>query len=351
MRSWGRLMRNGWGIDRFLAMAAAGLALALAAPAFVRAQEAKAPAPRPVVVWNVPEIDRLPDDEHGRLVRYGRSIIEQTAAHIGPSAADPSQRFAGNNLACADCHLDAGLKKFGLPLVAASADYPAYRVRLGAVVSLPDRLNACMTRSMNGRPMPADARPMQALVAYLGELSTNIPADAKIAGGGAGAMPELTRAADPVKGETVFAQVCAECHRRDGLGVRHNPADPSFGYSVPPLWGPDSFNDGAGMARLITQANFVHNNMPNGTSWVMPQVSVEESWDVAAYVISQPRPARASIDTDFPDLLTKPVDAAYGPFADSFPAAQHKYGPFAPIRAELAKLKAEKGSIANPNDR
>jgi thiosulfate dehydrogenase len=41
-------------------------------------------------------------------------------------------------------------------------------------------------------------------------------------------------------------------------------------------------------------------------------------------------------------LLDKPVDAAYGPYADRFPEAQHKYGPFAPIRAELERLKAEK---------
>lgn len=344
-------MRNRWGIDRFLPVAAAGLALVLVGPALLQAQEIQAPAPRPVVVWDVPDVDRLPDTEEGRLVRYGRSILEQTAAHIGPAAPDPSQRFAGNNLACADCHLNAGLKKFGLPLVAASADYPAYAVRLGTEISLPDRLNACMVRSMNGRPMPADARPMQALVAYLNVLATHIPEDATVAGGGAGTMPELERPADPVKGEAVFAQACAECHRRDGLGVRHNPTDASFGYSVPPLWGPDSFNDGAGMARLITQANFVHNNMPNGTSWVMPELSGEKAWDVAAYVISQPRPARAGIDRDFPDLLTKPVDAAYGPFADGFPAAQHKYGPFAPIRAELAKIKAERGSVPNPNDR
>ena len=344
-------MRHGWGAPRFALIAAAGVLLAVATPGVGRAQAPKVAPSRPVVVWSVPDVDRLPDNEYGRLVRYGRSILEQTSAHIGPAVADPSQRFAGNNMACADCHLNAGLKKFRLPLAAASADYPGYSTRTGTAATLPDRLNACMTRSMNGRPMPADARPMQALVAYLGVLAEHIPPDAKIAGGGAGAMPELTRAADPVKGEKVFAHVCAECHRRDGLGVRHNPADPSFGYSVPPLWGPDSFNDGAGMGRLITQANFVHTNMPNGTSWVMPQVAVEDAWDVAAYVLSQPRPARASIDTDFPDLLTKPVDAAYGPFADSFPAAQHKYGPFAPIRVELAKLKAEKGSIANPNDR
>ena len=83
----------------------------------------------------------------------------------------------------------------------------------------------------------------------------------------------------------------------------------ALGYLVPPLWGPDSFNDGAGMNRLITIANFVHSNMPNGTSWVMPMVTPEDAWDVGAYVVSQPRPRKADLAADFPnrsDRTSKP---------------------------------------------
>jgi thiosulfate dehydrogenase len=40
--------------------------------------------------------------------------------------------------------------------------------------------------------------------------------------------------------------------------------------------------------------------------------------------------------------LEKPADTPYGPYADGFGEQQHKYGPFAPIRAALARLKAEK---------
>jgi thiosulfate dehydrogenase len=46
-------------------------------------------------------------------------------------------------------------------------------------------------------------------------------------------------------------------------------------------------------------------------------------------------------------LLDKPVDAPYGPFADKFPETQHKYGPFAPIRAALARLNPENQKIQN----
>lgn len=333
-------------------LVAAFAAIAILAPADAPPLAQPVPAPpAKIVLWDVPALDQLPDDEFGRLARYGRSMVEATYAHIGPSVADPAARFAGNNLACANCHLQDGLKKFGLPLVAASADYPAYSTRAGEVSSIFDRVNQCMKRSLNGRPMPAQARPMQAILAYLKVLSTNIPSDAAIVGGAAGAMPELPRAADPSRGAQVYARLCADCHRRDGLGVRRNEALPEMGYAVPPLWGPDSFNDGAGAARLITLANFVHDNMPNGTSWVAPTLAPEDAWDVAAHVVSQPRPQLAGLDRDFPDLLLKPVDAPYGPYADGFPLAQHRYGPFAPIRAEIARLKAERGEVRNPNVR
>ena len=52
-----------------------------------------------------------------------------------------------------------------------------------------------------------------------------------------------------------------------------------------------------------------------------------------------PRPRRAGLEHDFPNLLTKPVDAPYGPYFDKFSEQQHKYGPFAPIRAAIARLK------------
>jgi thiosulfate dehydrogenase len=121
-----------------------------------------------------------------------------------------------------------------------------------------------------------------------------------------------------------------------------------LGHMMPPLWGSDSFNDGAGMARLITAANFLHFNMPHGVDYLNPQLSPEQAWDIAAYVVSRPRPHKAGLEKDFPDLLQKPVDAPYGPYADGFSEQQHKYGPFAPIRAAIAKLKAEQKSSPAP---
>jgi thiosulfate dehydrogenase len=157
-------------------------------------------------------------------------------------------------------------------------------------------------------------------------------------------MPELDRAADPVHGQALYVSNCATCHAPNGRGIRRSLASTDLGYMVPPLWGSDSFNDGAGMARLITAANFLHFNMPHGADYLDPQLTPEQAWDIAAYMVSQPRPHKADLAKDFPDLLQKPVDAPYGPYADGFSARQHKYGPFAPIRAEIARLRSQGGA-------
>jgi thiosulfate dehydrogenase len=201
---------------------------------------------------------------------------------------------------------------------------------------------------MNGRPLPAKSPEMQALVAYVKFLSSGVAPGERIAGLGAGKMPELDRAADPKHGEQIYVRSCLDCHNTNGAGVPRSPQAMILGYAVPPLWGHDSFNDGAGMARLITLATFIHANMPHGTDYLDPQLSVEEAWDLAAYVESQERPHKDGLDHDFAKaLLEKPVDAAYGPYADGFSEAQHKYGPFAPIRAEVERLKAEQDKAPN----
>lgn len=292
--------------------------------------------------WSVPEIGALPNDENGQLVRRGRDLITATYAHIGPAVADPAKRYAGNNLACSNCHLLAGTKKFGLPLWGLWDDFPQYSTRSAAEISIEDRVNSCMTRSLNGKSLPVDAPEMKAIVSYIKFLSTGVKPGQTLSGLGAGKMPELTRAADPVRGAKVYAQSCALCHAPDGLGVLRNRSVPALGYMIPPLWGPDSFNDGAGMARLTNAANFIHFNMPNGTSYNDPRLRQADAWDVAAYVISRQRPSRAGIDKDFPDLLQKPVDTPYGPYADTFNQTQHQFGPYAPIKAAIARMKAQK---------
>src|SRR4029079_7964208 len=95
----------------------------------------------------------------------------------------------------------------------------------------------------------------------------------------------------------------------------------------------DSFNDGAGMPRLMVSASFIRANMPLGTTYAAPVLSVDDAWDVAAFMNSQPRPARSGLDRDYPDRSRKPADAPFPPFLDSFPLEQHR---LAALQASLA---------------
>ncbi len=97
-------------------------------------------------------------------------------------------------------------------------------------------------------------------------------------------------------------------------------------------------------------ANFVHFNMPHGTDYLDPQLTAEDAWDVSAYVLSHPRPQKAGLDKDFPDLLLKPVDTPYPPYADGFSlgAAQSRTVRADPRRDPEVAAGKEHQVIANP---
>jgi thiosulfate dehydrogenase len=105
-----------------------------------------------------------------------------------------------------------------------------------------------MERSLNGHPLPPESRKMKALSAYTRWLSSGVPIGAKLLGAGILRVKEPARAGDRTHGALVYAQICAACHGSDGLGQRVNDEG---GYQFPPLAGPDSFNNGAGMSRLF----------------------------------------------------------------------------------------------------
>jgi thiosulfate dehydrogenase len=128
-----------------------------------------------------------------------------------------------------------------------------------------------------------------------------------------------------VKGKAVFALQCARCHGAEGGGTK---AVVGPGWVYPPLWGEGSFNNGAGLLRISRLAGFIFANMPNDAQARV--LTPEEAWDVAAYISSMSRPSR-DLSGDWPNLARKPFDHPYGPYTDSFPESQHRYGPFAPI--------------------
>ena len=317
------------------------VATTMLAVAVLAVTAASAPAADSVDLakWTQPKIETVGNDPLGQLIKYGYALMTDTADLIGPAAADPAKRYGGNNLSCQNCHLQGGAQPFAMPLVGVWGQFPQYRGREGQIGTLEERVNGCMERSMNGRPLPIESREMKAFLVYAKWISTGVPDGAKLVGAGTLAVKEPARAADPKNGAVVFTAVCAQCHGADGLGQR---AAKGNGYQFPPLWGPDSYNDGAGMTRLLTAAAFVRHNMPFGTTFDSPVLSDDEAYDVAAYINSKERPSATGLDRDYPNKLQKPVDSPYGPYVDGFSAEQHKFGPFAPIRAKLRELAAAK---------
>jgi thiosulfate dehydrogenase len=291
--------------------------------------------------WKPPDISSVGQDPFGNLVRYGHALFTNTANEIGPAVPDPAKRFAGNNLACQSCHLQGGTQSYAMPMVGIWGQFPQYRGREGDVDSIEDRINGCMERSMNGRALQPESREMKAFASYMRWLSTGVPAGAKLIGAGTLRIKEPDRAADPARGAQVYTQSCAACHGDNGAGVR---AQQGLGYQFPPLWGPDSFNNGAGMSRLLTAAAYAKHNMPLGTTFDAPLLTDDEAYDVAGYIVSQKRPEKGRLDKDYPVRLQKPIDTPYGPYADGFPPEQHKLGPFAPIRAKVKELAAASGT-------
>ena len=117
---------------------------------------------------------------------------------------------------------------------------------------------------MNGRPVPAAGQDMKDMIAYMAFLSRGYPVGGTVAGQGLRSLDPLP--ADTARGAQVFATTCAACHGVDGGG--NGP--------VPALWGPDSYNIGAGMARVRTAAAFIRHNMPLGN----PTLTDQQAFDV-----------------------------------------------------------------------
>jgi thiosulfate dehydrogenase len=146
-----------------------------------------------------------------------------------------------------------------------------------------------MRRSMNGKNLPTESREMDALVAYFKFVGKGTPEGVRVPGMGLRPIENPISPPDARRGEAVYGKLCLTCHKEDGQGELRQP--PAIGYNIPPLWGDASFNAGAGMAKTAYAASYIRDNMPFGISYLTPVLTVQQAWDVAAYIISKPHPA------------------------------------------------------------
>ena len=276
------------------------------------------------------KVESLPSSPLNDMIKLGHQLITETSIHIGPLATDATKIYAGNNLACTNCHLEGGTKAFSAPYLGVTGRYPNFRKREGKVGSIEERINGCMERSMNGRRLPDNSDEMRAMVSYMTWLGRGVEIGDALEGKGFVKVELPNRAVDLDHGAQVYAKQCVTCHQEDGQGMKNAKTGL---YTYPPLWGPDSYNNGAGMHRVITASQFIKGNMPLGATAENPILTDEEAYDVAGFINSHDRPKKGNLNLDFPDKKMKPMSTPYGPWTDEFSAEQHKFGPFQPIKA------------------
>jgi thiosulfate dehydrogenase len=288
--------------------------------------------------WVAPDTNTIPHTPEGDLIRYGRKLIANTSHYLGPKGTVVP---ISNLMNCQNCHMEAGGKIYGNSFSGVASLYPIFRPRSGIVESIEFRINDCLKRSMNGQPLDTASSEMHAMTAFLKWIGKDVPKKTKPKGTGVIQLAYLERPADPAVGKIIYENKCRVCHGKRGEGILKPNGE---GFVYPPLWGPQSYNNGAGLFRLTRFAGFVKFSMPFGASFEKPQLTDEEAWDVAAFVNSQPRPEKF-FPGDWPDIQKKAVDYPYGPFADSFSDRQHKYGPFGPIKIfqDSVSLKKQPG--------
>ena len=279
-------------------------------------------------IWQGPSIylDNHTTGAERELIIYGQELIAHTSLYLGPKG---SVAQITNGMNCQNCHLQGGAKPWGNNYGAVYSTYPKFRDRSGQKESIYKRVADCMERSLNGIPVDSNSREFKAIYAYIKWLGENVPKGKKPHGSGIQKLNFLERAADPKKGYIVYVQHCQSCHGSNGEGqLTLNENE----YSYPPLWGDNSYNDGAGLFRLSNFAGYVKSNMPYLIATHQnPLLTDEQCWDVAAFVNSQKRPHKDQ-SKDWPNISKKPIDFAFAPYVDSFSEKQHKYGPYQPIQ-------------------
>ena len=277
-----------------------------------------------VTAWDFPknpltdaslDKSRLTDD-----IRWGFKLFTNTPAE--------ARRFTPSRVSCSNCHLNAGQRERSLPLVGVAGMFPEYNRRSGRLYSLTDRIVDCFLRSENSTGVIAEdegsagtavadrvheilpsptSKEVLALAAYItwlargSEVGSNPPwrGQNTIAADKLVPLDKL----DAGKGEALFGERCISCHGLDGQGVAVGDKKPG------PLWGPDSWNDGAGASRVYTLAGIIRYAMP----YLDPgSLSDEEAQNLAAFITSKPRPAFPFKEQDY--LTEKlPPDSVYYP--------------------------------------
>ncbi|MGC9991050.1 MAG: c-type cytochrome [Candidatus Cybelea sp.] len=213
----------------------------------------------------------LPAGPVGEAIAYGHAIILDTPRLMKP--------YVRAQMSCGACHIAAGTQPRGGSFIGLYGRFPQWNKRAHRVIALQDRIAECFLYSMNGKAPAYSSKAMIAIVAYIAWLSRGVPVGAKQPQDDRYIVPLPKVAANVGDGAKIYASKCSICHQANGSGIS------AAGF--PPLWGAHSFNGGAGMAHADRMTGFIRYNMPQNAPG---SLSLSESYDVAAFVLSHARP-------------------------------------------------------------
>jgi thiosulfate dehydrogenase len=263
-----------------------------------------------VTAWEFPENPTadptLDDSKLSQEIRAGFRIFTNTPKEAA--------RFSPGRMSCNNCHMNGGQREKALPLVDVAGMFPEYNKRSGRLFTLGDRIVDCFLRSEDATASPAvseDATPLTtskevlAVAAYLTWLAHGAEIGKSPPWRGQNTIAQASLIPvdkfDPQSGEALYGERCRSCHGADGQGVMIGDKKPG------PLWGADSWNDGAGAARVYTLAGMIRYSMP----YLAPgSLTDEEAQNVAAYIDAKPRPEFPFKTTDY-RTEKLPPDAVY----------------------------------------
>jgi len=207
-------------------------------------------------------------DDYESNVLFGYNIVMQTNRYAG--------RYTGSSLSCTSCHLKGGTQPDGFPLNVAGV-YPQWRSKNGVRNGIGLRIRDCFLYSLNGVMPLEDSAEVQAVAAYINYLSEGEVIGRRPKGWGVPTLPDTGADPNPPRGQAVYKRECALCHGTNGAG----------GGSIPPVWGLNSYNAGAGLNNVQRLAGFIWANMPLGKE---RSLTHQEALDVAAFLNLQHRP-------------------------------------------------------------
>ncbi len=228
-----------------------------------------------VVKFVPPPASAIPKNKFGQMVLLGKRVFDNTPRYAG--------QYIGDGLSCENCHLASGAAAYSAPMWGAYPAYPRYQGKVHAVVTMSRRIQECFEFSENSHHLPrTSGKIITALVAYSAWLSRGAPTGAQMPGRGYRALkaPPLTPSIE--RGRKDFIVNCEMCHGPHGQGMLTG-----HHYQFPPLWGPHSYNAGAGMHKVKLAAEFIQVNMPLGRAGTL---TLQQAWDLAAYIDSHKRP-------------------------------------------------------------